>query len=501
MEMDKILIDSYPYSIYKELNDEVKNANDGKYCSEFENVKQGYKDESVKLCKKVSKLLGFVFNKSTQKEFKEYCSQYKFWVYEEVKKLFNEGTSDGDIEDVIKKFYNLQLNLFNFHSKNYCSYRFDYKTLEGLKYNIEEKSLYDYFKNYNTIKTSDTCNKCKNDEYKKYLNSISVIYNNVKENCCTPGIWDCSNYFLSCEDDFDPSKLLSALGSEEKGNCEGLKTITAEFNDKKSYSEEFDNEFMSAINYGGCYSQTKGTLEEGTTRPVCILYSNFVSSPHDEPTARSDGTKATVSRPAADNANSISGADSGKDVQGDGKGNEGGPSATDVKKEIPITKLTHYPYKWSFKSGGDLDCRSRSKNKDSMRLCGYMDELVEGQFATQMEGTKGYKVQAGRSWKEEDLEPVRERMRKRRSANESNILSNIFIRISTGVTLFTPFGSRLRRDRKRKQRYRYDFTDLYTRKRPRRFLKRTYRHSDRRRFNVVNIEDELYSSNDLRNIN
>ncbi|KAI4833790.1 uncharacterized protein MKS88_000210 [Plasmodium brasilianum] len=502
MEMDKILEESYPYSIYKEFNNELVNATDETYCNEFKIIKQDYKEKSFELCKNVTKLLEFVFKKHTSEKYKDYCSHYKNWVYQEVRNLFNESTSDSDIEDVIKKFNKLQIELFIKHRKHDCSYRFDIKNLQGLNYKVQEKYLYDYFKNYNNIKTSETCNKCKNGKYKEYLKSISVIYDDEKENCCTPSFWDCSNYFLSCKDDFNPSRLLSALGSNGNERCEGLKSIKSIFKDEKSNPEEFGKEFMSAINYGGCYSPTKDTLEVGDAkRPVCILYSNFVPLPVDEPTARTDGQEATVSSFSADNASSISRVDPGKDVEVDGKGNRGVPRATDVKKEIPSSKLTLNSYKWSFKQGGKLDCRSRSNNKDSMRLCRYMEELVEGKFATQIEGTGAYKVQAGRSWTEDDLKPARERVWKRRSANESNILNNIFFRISTAVTLFTPFGSRLRRHRKRKQRYRLDFADLSTRKRPRRFLKRTYRHSDRRRFNVVNIEDELLSSNDLRNIN
>ncbi|SBS99170.1 PIR Superfamily Protein [Plasmodium malariae] len=500
-DYDKILKESSPYNIYKELEDEVKDVTDDQHCTEFEGINSIHKEKYVTLCKKLSKLLKYVFDQGKSGKRKEYCSHYIYWVYHEIWKLF-KGCQNANDMSVIDKFNKLQSTLFYNYQKHDCSYGYILKSYEELNYKIEKKYLYDYFKNYNTIKSSNNCNTVGIEKYKRYLEGIKRLYENEKEYCCFPGIGDCSNYFLTCKSEFDPSKLLSALGSEEKGNCDGLKTITAVFSDKKSDSEEFEKEFMSAINYGGCYTPTKGTLEVGDTkRPVCILYSKFVSLPVDEPTDVSDGQEATVNSHSADNANSLSKAGPGKDVQGDGKGNEGEPSATHVKKEMPYSELTLYPYKWRFKSEGKLDCRSRSKNKDSMRLCGYMEELVEGNFATQIEGTGRYKVKVGSNWTEADLESVRERVRKRRSANESNILNNIFVRISTAVTLFTPFGSRLRRHRKRQQRYRLDFTDLRTRKRPRRFLKRTYRHSDRRRFNVVNIEDELHSSNDLQNIN
>ncbi|SBS92781.1 PIR Superfamily Protein [Plasmodium malariae] len=491
---EEIFKDSIPYNIYKELDDQVKDVTDDQHCTEFKGINSPHKEKYVTLCKKVSKLLDIVFKKESSKNYEDYCSHYRYWVYHELRKLFKDDKKSNDITEVINKFNKLQTTIFSKYAKRGCSFGFVTKDYKELNYKIEEKYLYDYFKNYNTIKSSKQCSNVGSSKYRAYLEAIKKLYDVEYNFCCWTGLTECPDYILTCDNKFDPSKLLSALGSEEKGNCDGLKTITSVFNDKKSDSEEFKKEFMSAIKYGVCYSPKKDTLEvEGNKRPVCILYSKFDSLPDDEPTARSDGTEETVSMPSADNADSISRADPGKDVQSYEKGNGGNPSATDVKKKIPSSKLTLNPYKWSFKSEGKLDCRSRSKNKDSIRLCGYMDELVEGNFATQIEGTGGYKVKAGRKWTDDDLKSIREKVRKRRSANESNILNNIFVRISTAVTLFTPFGSRLRRNRKRKQRYRFDFTDLYTRKRTRRFLKRTYRHSDRRRFNVVNIEDEFHS--------
>ncbi|SBS99317.1 PIR Superfamily Protein [Plasmodium malariae] len=512
MEMDKILEESYPYSIYKELNDEVKNANDGKYCSEFENVKQDYKDESVKLCKKVSKILDFVFKKSTQNEFKDYCTHYKYWVYQEVRNLFNENTSVSDIEDVIKKFYKLQLDLFNDHNRNDCSYRFDYKTLEGLNYNIEEKSLYDYFRNFNTIKSIETCSKCTNGEYKEYLKSTGDTYNNLKEYCCLSEDWDCSHYFFSCKDEFDPSKLLSSLGSEEIGNCDGLKTITAVFNDKISDSEAFSSDFLKSLNYGACYRPNNGKFTSGDrAHPFCNLYTAPVQLSSSVTIVRINEPQGNGDRSPPGNSNSMKGEDQEqvkqakrvppKEVTDETNENEGGSGRYgELKKKASPMKDASDNFRWKIAATGQLKCSSKNKKEAELAMCDFMEELIEGGYAKKIEDTEKYTLDIKNGWTTEELKVFRERIRKR-SAYESNILNNIFFRISTGVTLFTPFGSRLHRRRKRKQRYRFDFTDLSTRNRPRRFLKRTYRHSDRRRFNVVNIEDELHSSNDLRNIN
>ncbi|KAI4833730.1 PIR protein [Plasmodium brasilianum] len=510
--MDKILEELYPYSIYKEFNDELVNATDESYCNEFKTIKQDYKEKSFELCKKVTKLLEFVFKKHTSEKYKDYCSHYKNWVYQEIRKLFNERTSNSDIDYIIKKFYKLQRDLFSYHKKNDCSYRFDFNTLEGLHYKIEEKSLYDYFKNYNTIKTSETCNKCMNVKYKEYLESISDMYNSWKDSCCSYGKSVCDNYFLSCKDEFDPSKLLAAFRSKGSDNCDGLSSITANFDEENLNSMVTDPRILKSITYGTCYDLENGRLtsnKEGHQH--CSLLSTSVTLTRS---ARTDGN---VEGALTDSGSSSVGATS---VTRDGHVEESPPqegasqdepgtktrggdyhSPEELKEKGTAEKDAPDTFRWKFDGGGTLQCTTKSRGKNEELLCEYMDVLVQGNFATQIEGTKRYKVQAGKSWTEDDLKLAREIVRKRRSANESNILNNIFVRISTGVTLFTPFGSRLRRDRKRKQRYRYDFTDLYTRKRPRRFLKRTYRHSDRKRFNVVNIEDELHSSNDLQNIN
>ncbi|SBS98202.1 PIR Superfamily Protein [Plasmodium malariae] len=504
MEMDKIVKESYPYSIYNELNEQVKSATDEKYCNEFKKLNNDYQGKSIELCKKVTHLLDFVYKKDKSKEFKEYCSHYKYWVYEEISKLFNDDTPENIINDVIDKFNKLQTTLFINRQKNYCSYRFDLKTLGELNSRKVEKKLYDYFKNYNTIKSRDKCSNVSIEKYKGYLEGIKILYENEKDYCCFPGTWDCSNYFLTCNSEFDPSKLLSAFQSKGNGSCDGLNRITANFDEEELNTVVTDAEILNSISHGACFNLDKHELTSSDTKhPRCSLLATSVTLTRSVRTDGNSGATMTDNGSPPDGVNSVTrdNREEGRTPQaGASQGQQGtiekagGSRSTEkLKIEAPSEKDSPDTFRWKFNEKGTLQCPTKSRDKNEELLCNFMEELVEGNFATQMEGTKRYKVKAGRSWSEDDLKPARERVRKRRSANESNILNNIFVRISTGVTLFTPFGSRLRRDRKRKQRYRKDFTDLYTRKRPRRFLKRTYRHSDKRRFNVVNIEDELHS--------
>ncbi|SBT01074.1 PIR Superfamily Protein, partial [Plasmodium malariae] len=489
----------------------VKDVTDGQHCTEFDGITSTHKEKYVTLCKKVSILLNYVFDKDKLKKIKEYCSHYKYWVYQEIWKLFKNGQQMDDIH-VIDKFNKLQSDLFVKHSKHDCSYGYILKDYEELNYKIEKKYLYDYFKNYNTIKSSNKCNTVGSDKYRAYLEAIKELYDR-ESHCCWTGLSECPDYILTCDDKFDPSKLLSALGSRGSERCDGLNGITANFDEEKLNSVITDPEFLNSITYGTCYYLDNGELTSSEMgRQHCNLLAASVMLSRSVPTTGNDGSRASVGGSSPDDSNLKSSADQakGRSSQGDSsrvglhetKGKERNFGKISVKKEaVPPVKDAPGSIRWKFDERGTLQCPSKSRNKNEELLCKYMDVLVEGKFATQMEDTKKYKVQAGRSWTEDDLKLARERVRKRRSANESNILNNIFVRISTGVTLFTPFGSRLRRHRKRQQRYRLDFTDLSTRKQPRRFLKRTYRHSDRRRFNVVNIEGELHSSNDLRNIN
>ncbi|SBS99253.1 PIR Superfamily Protein, partial [Plasmodium malariae] len=373
------------------------------------------------------------------------------------------------------------------------------------------------FRNFNTIKSIETCSKCTNGEYKEYLKSTGDTYKNLKEYCCLSEDWDCSHYFLSCKDEFDPSKLLFSLGSEEKGNCDGLKTITAVFNDKISDSETFSSDFLKSLNYGACYSPNNGKFTSGDiSHPFCNLYIVPVQLSSSVTIVRNNEPQGNGSASPPGNSNSMRGEDQEqekhakrvpqKEVTDETNENIGGSgSYRELKKKASPDEHTHVTFRWKFDTSGQLKCPTTSTKKAELGICDYMEELIEGGFATKTKSGM-YRLNIKTNWTTDDLRTYRERIRSRRSTHELNtdyfnILNNIFVRISTGVALFTPFGSRLRRDRKRKQRYRFDFTDVYTRKRPRRFLKRTYRHSDRRRFNVVNMEDELLSSNDLRNIN
>ncbi|SBS95734.1 PIR Superfamily Protein [Plasmodium malariae] len=509
IDYDAVLKEAYPYKIYVELNNQVKNVENEEKCNAFNDIALPHKDTYVTLCNKVSKLLKYVFDKDKFNKKKEYCSHYKYWVYQEIWKLFKNGQQTDNI-DVIDKFNKLQSDLFVKHNKRDCSFGYILRDYEELNYKIEKKYLYDYFKNFNTIKSSNNCNTVGSDKYRAYLKAIKELYDR-ESHCCWTGLSECPDYILTCDDKFDPSKLLSALGSRGSERCDGLKGITANFDEEKLNSVVTDADILNSISLGTCFNLENRELTSDDRRhPHCSLLATSVTLTRSVRTDRNEGPEVIDTESTRDIANSGFRADQPEgdlpkgyalqegELDANGKG--GDSDRAEVKKVVSPMKDASDNFRWKIAETGQLKCSSKNKKEAELAICNFMEELIEGGHAKKIEGTEMYTLDIKNQWTTEDLKVYREKIRKR-STYESNILNNIFVRISTGVTLFTPFGSRLRRHRKRKQRYRFDFTDLSTRRRPRRFLKRTYRHSDRRRFNVVNIEDELHSSNDLQNIN
>ncbi|KMZ99852.1 hypothetical protein PVNG_04129 [Plasmodium vivax North Korean] len=83
---------------------------------------------------------------------------------------------------------------------------------------IEMKYLYEYFKNYEYIKDQIKCENGNRGKLVEYLKNISILYNKHKEEeeCCSWGETMCPDYFLDCDESYDPKKLLSAIESDSK---------------------------------------------------------------------------------------------------------------------------------------------------------------------------------------------------------------------------------------------------------------------------------------------
>ncbi|VUZ93689.1 PIR protein [Plasmodium vivax] len=119
---------------------------------------------------------------------------------------------------------------------NPCIFNIDCKFFECR----EMKHLYEYFKNYNEIKTKIKCEKGEDSKYNTYLNYISSLYNKhiEEEGCCSWGAEMCPDYFLECDEAYDPQKLITAINSAEKSECTKLKESAGVIKHPEEMSEE-----------------------------------------------------------------------------------------------------------------------------------------------------------------------------------------------------------------------------------------------------------------------
>ncbi|KNA00557.1 hypothetical protein PVNG_03866 [Plasmodium vivax North Korean] len=220
---DNILKDSYSSSIYNDLNSEDTKEDNNNICDDIKTVDNSSVDTGSKtLCKKIIKNLKNIKNLKDRKdgEHNERCMHYRYWIYHEVKKMLKNESNNKNVYAVVKKFSDIEGEI-NKKSDYYgCRYFFLHKNIEELKDKMEEKYLYDYFKNHASIKTKKTCVHVTPDEYKKYLNSIKNLFTkHTQDKCCF--YRDCPSY-INCDDMYNPDKIISKLTSNNNESCENL---------------------------------------------------------------------------------------------------------------------------------------------------------------------------------------------------------------------------------------------------------------------------------------
>ncbi|KAI4839092.1 hypothetical protein MKS88_002608 [Plasmodium brasilianum] len=252
---EKLLVGSPSYHIYKQFDNEVNEAKYDRYCSPFKNSGNGADLEYLKLCKKMSRNTDILSKYHNKNEFTTLCSHYRYWTYYNIKRVLGEKTGNDKAKPIIHKFMQTQNNINEIYNAYYCKYDFENDILERLNIMNEEKYLYDYFQNYDNIKTSDACNAVKSEEYEKYLNHIIELYNKHKtqKECCIGSFWpECEDYF-KCNDEFDPKKLLSTLNSNISKKCDNLtNTQTTLTSGVTSHSGSSKADFRSSIYLVSC---------------------------------------------------------------------------------------------------------------------------------------------------------------------------------------------------------------------------------------------------------
>ncbi|KMZ94673.1 hypothetical protein PVMG_02562 [Plasmodium vivax Mauritania I] len=231
---DSQLKDSDTYKKYELLD---KNAcdNSDKFpeCKSSENS-SGSIDKNI--AAKIKRNIDYLKSINNAKEYRITCLYYKYWMYEQIKNAINSkknGKNDGAIIGDFVNFHKEYMEIAP--SKDDCEYQFIHKNLPELTYFIEQKHLHDYFVNYESIIKESVCNEITSAKYRKYIQSISDLYIQHKQECCDEyGMNDCPNYF-NCYEGYNPNNILSAL--QHNGNCNNLKKLN-EDKDKQSASDD-----------------------------------------------------------------------------------------------------------------------------------------------------------------------------------------------------------------------------------------------------------------------
>ncbi|KMZ96439.1 hypothetical protein PVNG_06317 [Plasmodium vivax North Korean] len=133
----------------------------------------------------------------------------------------NNLGSQGSGDEPKNKLPSDIINYRAYSNYNPCFFNYNCKFSECR----EMKHLYEYFKDYETIKKNINCDQRKNDKYYKYLTYISSLYNKHKdeEGCCSWGTKMCPYYFLQCDEAYDPRNLIRAIVSGNPTECSRIK--------------------------------------------------------------------------------------------------------------------------------------------------------------------------------------------------------------------------------------------------------------------------------------
>ncbi|KNA02413.1 variable surface protein Vir24g [Plasmodium vivax North Korean] len=226
--------------IYKIFNDNNNTDNSDGNCAGVKSYNGN--DEVKNLCKKFeknSKELGTLVVNNVNLGAR--CSYLTYWIYDEIRKKLNNISYENDRKSIIKEFNEASSNIFRslMYSGHGCLITIE----DNFNELRDEKILYDYFKNCDTIieyaKKKDK-NGC--TDYYTYLNSIKEYYKKKKEEeyCCSSNFSVCEDYF-KCEDKYDPEVILSKL------NCNGDQS-TEEAAEIPALPKEAQSETSNLVN-------------------------------------------------------------------------------------------------------------------------------------------------------------------------------------------------------------------------------------------------------------
>ncbi|KAI4833958.1 uncharacterized protein MKS88_000194 [Plasmodium brasilianum] len=225
-ELNKILEKSPSSVIYNVLNANISGTHYDTCCADFkekDNVNGTYM-----LCKQIARNAEYLSKRIHDAGYNRLCLHYKYWIYGKIKDILGDKLENEEGKTLIGKIFQLQKCINETYNSYYCQYKLGNNISDEFNKKLEEKYLHDYFHNYDSIRTYDACNSVSFKNYKDYFQNMATLYKNHKSNynCCDNPWWtDCSDYFLSCSDEFDPNETLSLLNSKGVNNCSMLKKI------------------------------------------------------------------------------------------------------------------------------------------------------------------------------------------------------------------------------------------------------------------------------------
>ncbi|SBS96136.1 PIR Superfamily Protein, partial [Plasmodium malariae] len=335
------------------------------------------------------------------------------------------------------------------------------------------------------------------------------LYEKKKEKCCKSGILACPHYFFNCGDEFNPEKILSLLISQNGHSCNGLELFTeTKIVDKKLDTDDFGKGFLDSILLTDC------SIKDNSPRLRCGFIRVSSLRSRNENAVEHNGQQTNSWSSYSGTRMRKANADL-SEVLGEKTSKEFAPKSEEKNKMLLDGNIDN-GFRWNYKKGG-LRCLPNISEDDKYGLCEYMDELVKNGIFIKTKDSDGHIFKKTNPWTSEELRKLTEIKQKWKSkivmrlaleqlrnihvlktkqTQDSDMKGSLVKKLSGAYsgsnilrnTFFTPFGSCLGKIKKRKKKYRTNFTVLNTERLQKRFIKRTYRNSNRRRFSVVNVE-------------
>ncbi|SBS94260.1 PIR Superfamily Protein [Plasmodium malariae] len=496
--MDKELRDIYgnnvsflnelpSYKIYEILDKNAQKTDFDVSCNELEKFNQEY-DGVKNICFKVLHNLKNLYTiPDMGSNNADRCSYFSYWAYDQMWKKYSTNWNYTSIKYIFDAFNgilnNIQKSLL---PDKLCPFSFN----ENFDVWKNERYFYDYSKNYNSIKniiTNIDKYKCKN--YKKYLGYISTLYDIYKDDCINHNY--CYDFFNI---DRDPHELLYILG-----NCEvekGAGSITnkgSPDNSRVPVDPESSkdlvtlklNKLVCPFNYeeidkngkiistgAKCYYiDQKSSRNSGQDGPV---------APNKIPIFENIGVSDAIQRIRREKCNDI-----------EGKVKHGLLCSYQASTSTVGLNSSNFTIDHRAKETGqklsEVESQTISKDiEEALNRVSIVHEITYPYTKTRERLKKIYEMTTNIYGTVEEKSVIYDSYVFRIMLVGAFVMGIIFVFLL--YFKFTPFGSRIGKIRKRKKIYRTKFAELNTKRSPRRFLKRTYRHSNRRRFSVVNIE-------------